>query len=179
MITAPFLREIDDAATSDCFEKRLGQIYLRGRRGPPGMMISRRPNSRASHENAPGPSITSAIDNAANTKDVDVLSTWFIAWFCSAEIPLIRLTSATIAPPIGVRNPAMSATPLKISIKPKLRSICVRLNAATAGMPCMSALTPTQIRMRIRPAPGHPSGKIEKNFCRVSLRVSGYVIARG
>lgn len=40
---------------------------------------------------------------------------------------------------------------------------------ASAKSACRIALRPTVSRSRSRPIPGHPSGKLEKSFCRLRL----------
>ena len=85
------------------------------------------------------------------------------------ETLFARLPSEAQAPAIGVRKPIISAVPMRISSDPIAQpDMCAR-DPMRVLAPLSIALTATVRRIRTRPTPGHPSGKVEKSFCSRSL----------
>ena len=81
------------------------------------MMISRRPNRRASSDRAPGPRKTMAMA-ITTTKTVGrFASNKFGVAAGNDEIDRITVANPTITPATGVRKPINSALPLAIASK--------------------------------------------------------------
>lgn len=135
-----------------------------GGRGVRGITISRRPNSRASSESAPGPIKTMAA--AAATANAALR-------FASKELRDRELKNGRtplhrpmIAAASGVRNPIKTNRPLPIASTPAAHAIAVRsLLADRNTAPCTIANTPNVVRNRRSPTPGHPPGNVEKSLC--------------
>jgi hypothetical protein len=74
--------------------------------------------------------------------------------------------SVAEAPAMGVRKPIKSARPTTIANNAMIQVVnAAPLDVARAKEPWTIALKATASRRRIRPTPGQPSGKVEKNFC--------------
>jgi hypothetical protein len=70
--------------------RNLSWNHRRGERGPSGIIISRRPKSRASSEKEPGPSKTRAADIAARLKAANALTWLFAPVIKNDETPVLR-----------------------------------------------------------------------------------------
>jgi hypothetical protein len=81
-------------------------------------MISRRPKTRASTENAPGPSITMANSIVAPKTTAKLESNNVVALSGSNESQIPRAPNPTIPPATGVKNPINNRTPPRIRVKP-------------------------------------------------------------
>jgi hypothetical protein len=82
------------------------------------MMISRRPNIRASTETAPGPSTTMA-SNMVTARTTGVRESNSVGEQAgSSEKPIAMAPVATTAPTIGVRKPITIRTPAASAAKP-------------------------------------------------------------
>lgn len=124
-----------------------------------GRRISRRPNMRASSENAPGPRRETAT---ANT----IVSTGVCSNPENARALIPIVTTIAIS---GVIKPTSRQIAL---IKLKTTTIqpnALTLVAARYARVCASNVKLTSPRKRRRPTPGEPLGKAENSFCRTTL----------
>ena len=124
-----------------------------------GRRISRRPNMRASSENAPGPRRDTATANPIVSIDV-----WSNPDKARTAAPTV--TKIAIS---GVINPTSKQAAL---IKLKTTTIqpsAPTLVAAKCAAVCASNVELTSPRKRRRPTPGPPLGKAENSFCRTTL----------
>jgi hypothetical protein len=94
------------------------ESYDSGGRDEGGITISRRPNKRPSRENAPGPSKEIATAVMIIQRATSLASCMPQKGAGSHEMAIPRKHSPTKSPASGVRNPAVSATPLAIKAKP-------------------------------------------------------------
>ena len=92
-------------------------------------MISRRPKTRASTENAPGPSITTANRIVAPKTTATLGSNSVLALSGSSESQIPRAPNATIPPAMGVKNPINNRTLPTIRVKPAVNCADVVLVA--------------------------------------------------
>src|SRR5580658_9028800 len=83
------------------------------------MMISRRPNRRASKENAPGPRKTRAIKIAVMSTDVILLRQASEGIEESKERTAVELPIAATALTIGVRKPMSRQEPATNQVAPR------------------------------------------------------------
>ena len=92
-----------------------------------GIMISRRPNTRASTENAPGPRkmMASSIIAPKTTGSIELNK--FGVQVGSSENPIPIPPMPTVAPAIGVRRPSKSSTPAARAIEPSNPVTCAGL----------------------------------------------------
>ena len=135
-----------------------------------GMIISRRPNRRASTENAPGPNRTTAA-LMAMAKTADSFASKRLGAVTgnrenvTATVP--RLINAATN---GVRSPTVSNPPLTIASK-HVAHVPSEGSARPARLspPCTTIVTPTAARSNSRPAPGQPPGNAENNRCSPRL----------
>ena len=124
-------------------------------------MISRRPKSLASSENAPGPSKMIAIE-----KIMKRAATKFGSVDCKEKKIEIALPKKTRKAESGVKNPSNSAVPTTIFPNPKT---CVQINAFPRSNrqnpPCIITVMLSVARSNSKPKPAAPSGNLEKNLC--------------
>ena len=92
------------------------------------MIISRRPNSRASSDSAPGPRRTIAAAMVTIKIVVSLVSNKLAAGARNHDKVELRMPSATTTPAMGVRKPTARATPLASSSNPGIQ-------ARSAGLP--------------------------------------------
>jgi len=96
------------------------------------MMISRRPNSRASNENAPGPRNTIAAVMMPAKIAVSLASNRFGVGAAKNENPIPKAPKPTTTPATGVRNPMSNAPPANSPSRPPShrpgteRALCAR-----------------------------------------------------
>jgi len=89
-----------------------------------GMIISRRPNKRASTENAPGPSKIMATSIIAPKAIGSIELNKFGVQTGSSENPIPIAPMPTMAPAIGVSRPINSNTPAPNAIDPSNQVTC-------------------------------------------------------
>jgi hypothetical protein len=131
-------------------------------------MISRRPKRRASSENAPGPSSTSATQMNARFR-------WPMELARSGNRMRFMITFATAANPqqIGVRNPIRIEPPIKTARPPRHQEEAVSWSGEDKiKMPSAAAFSATTNLRRRRPPPGKPFGNAENSLC------SGHLLLR-
>jgi hypothetical protein len=134
------------------------------------MIISRRPDKRASIEKAPGPSKMRAADMTDKSRVVNALLCLIGSRDASNETPTVKKLSVATIPAIRVRKPNSSMTPARIEIDPR-----TPLHKPPPGverrreMPWTIALELMANRRRRSPTPGQPSGKVENIFCSICL----------
>src|SRR5580704_19769283 len=111
------------------------------------------PNSRASMDQAPGPSIASAAAIVANRS-------WVQKWPASENADHNAITESML-PAIGVHNPAQSNSPAapSIRIRNKLES------EANPPITWRKAAIAAIDRRHNRPTPGQPQAKLEYSRC--------------
>lgn len=114
------------------------------------MKTSRRPNKRASIENAPGPSRAIAPLNP---------TTWTTSLFENARL---RLTNPIATATIGVINP------INKRIAPANTGTFTNQPPA-AAVTCVTNINATNARNSSNPNPGQPAGKAGNSFCRLDL----------
>src|SRR5258707_15538273 len=115
--------------------------------GVRGMMISRRPNRRASTDHAPGPKQTTAAATTAAKIVGNVPSNGFGAGGGNQERTAPIAPSPTTAPPRGVRNPRIREAPPDISSRPMRLVRRVRFpGSAKYDPPSMTAVAPVAAR---------------------------------
>ena len=85
------------------------------------------------------------------------------------ETPFARLPRDAHPAAIGVRKPIISAVPTRISSDPIAKADRCVCDPISVLAPRTIALSAAVARMRTRPTPGHPSGKVEKSFCSQCL----------
>jgi hypothetical protein len=134
------------------------------------MKISRRPNSRASSENAPGPRKAIAVVIAMTSMIAALLSKRFAggAGIHERAYPIVPSTTMTLVAGVSIPtrrqippdNPSTTATNV-IHV-----SLCQSLRYAE---PCINKVEPATTLKSSRPTPGNPAGKVENNLCRASL----------
>jgi len=127
------------------------------------MMISRRPNRRASIENLPGPKSAMASS---------IVAARMIGSFASNKVGVVAGRSEnpmTIEPraarilATGVRNPTNNNTPVSRAAKPINQVPGVDDGAPKYNPPWTNSAIPITARSSSRPIPGHPPGKAKKN----------------
>jgi hypothetical protein len=131
-----------------------------------GMMISRRPKRRASSENAPGPSRTSATQMIARSRWVMELAR-AEPWL-DGNRTRFMITFPTAANPqqIGVRNPNRIEPPIATARLPRHQEEAVsRSGEDKIKIPSAAALSATRNLRRRSPPPGNPFGKVENSLC--------------
>lgn len=113
------------------------------------------PNSRASTDQAPGPSMASAAAIVANR-------------ICAHTSPCLEnadhnATTENTLPAIGVHNPTQSNNPAMPSIR-----IRATLRSEASPPPTKwNAATVVMSRRHRRPAPGQPRAKLEYSRCKL------------
>lgn len=133
------------------------------------MTISRRPNRRASIENAPGPRRTRAIaiEIARKQAILDEKRLRRSPW---REEKWTAITAA--APAMAARPtewPSWRATPAAIDISAiRISGLVVPCHSARSAAASTRSGTPSAIRKTSRPIPGHPGAKVEKDRCSQS-----------
>lgn len=148
----------------------LPRSCYRGAARSSGMKISRRPNSQASIECAPGPSIARAIASApTNAADCQSMPTPAMADGPAAAMARVDRHTPAAAP--GVRSPATSAMALRTASHPSAQSPLTGSACARNDPPCRIAAPPATARSSNKPAPGHRPGKVEKSRCSPVLLV--------
>jgi hypothetical protein len=133
------------------------------------MTISRRPNKRASNENAPGPSSASAIQMIAAVELARVG-----AWLDGNRVKLM-ITFPTAASPqqIGVRNPIRIEPPITNARPARHQQRAVSVPGEVKMiMPSAVTFRATTSLRRSRPPPGNPFGNAENSLC------SGHLLFR-
>jgi hypothetical protein len=85
-------------------------------------------------------------------------------------MPVTAKPIVAAKPATGVRKPirTMSPTTTASSAVPQTRN-ALSLIAVRPNNPWPIALKATASRSRMRPIPGHPSGKLENSFCSLCL----------
>jgi hypothetical protein len=128
-------------------------------------MISRRPNRRASTENAPGPSSTIAISIVAARMIGSFASNNVSVQGGRRESPIPIKPSPARVPATGVRKPTSSIAPAAKAPKPTHHAPEVELGSYTYNPPCTSNDTPSTARNSSRPIPGDPPGNAGNSRC--------------
>lgn len=127
------------------------------------MIISLRPNSRASSDRAPGPRQIREIAITADKAAVMWASNELTLEPGNHAKTLLTAASAAKTATNRVNSPISSRTPASIpkhTIDTGNRPLdsCLSLKYVT---PCVMRTAPMAARNSIRPAPGHPSGNVE------------------
>lgn len=141
-------------------------VRSRYRCGGRGMMISRRPNRRASTDRAPGPRKTTATATSATKPWNSVPSRRLLAGVGITPRTRPRAPHAARAPASGVSRPSSRRMPAAIATRPRGTEA---LPVWTKLRPSRMATVPRATRSRSRPMPGHPVANVEKSLCRMGL----------
>lgn len=132
-----------------------------------GMLISRRPNKRASTEKAPGPSSAMAIHitNASIRAILELRKAQ-----CggrSHEIKIVRLFKASNVLAAGVKKPTSKAAPALIKSSETVQASTFKVPPSERYMPPPTiAVRPIIDRIKRSPTPGEPPGNVENRRCR-------------
>jgi hypothetical protein len=122
------------------------------------MMISRRPNTRASTENAPGPTpiiVTSIVKPNMS----EILESKRLGMHAgNSESPTPTAPAATTAQTIGVRKPIKSIHPTAKAARPMSKTAGVRLGSPMYTSPSTSTVRPSTARNSSKATPGQPPG---------------------
>jgi hypothetical protein len=95
------------------------------------MMISRRPNTRASAENAPGPT-AKIVTSIVKPNISEILESKRLGVHAgNSENPTPAAPAATTAQTIGVRKPIKSIPPTAKAVRPMSKAADVRLGSPT------------------------------------------------
>ena len=141
-----------------------------GGRDEGGITISRRPNSRPSRENAPGPSNAIATAVTIIPKAASLASCKPHEGGGNHEKAIPRKHSPTKSPTYGVRNPIARAAPAVVKVKPITHlSKEVSDEPERYRIPTAAAAKPTARRKTNKPIPGLPPGNVEYSLCSAYL----------
>ena len=134
------------------------------------MIISRRPKSRESIENAPGPSRLRAAAITARRVATALICGRFKESMGTRERATTALHIVARIPPTGIRKPSRSETPLTKAIRAtaQLEDVKVPVPNRNDEVSVMRTI-PAAARNSRRPTPGQPLGKVEKSLCRCVL----------
>ena len=129
-------------------------------------MISRRPKRRASSENAPGPTSTSATQMIARFRCAMGLAR-LEAWLDGNRTRfMIKFPMAASPQQIGVRNPIRIEPPITTARPPRHQPEAVSCSGEDKiKAPSAVAFSATTNLSSRRPAPGNPFGKAENSLC--------------
>jgi hypothetical protein len=154
--------------TADSSLSDAARGYGLGGRCVSGMMISRRPKSRASSENAPGPRKTRATTIAATSRDAILPPNPSGAIKGSQDRNIDVLPKAAKALAIGVIKPMRIQDPVTNKITPTSHISNFGVPWPTIrSSPWASRLKPAPSLRRSRPMPGEPLGKVGNSLRRV------------
>src|SRR5258705_1511727 len=134
------------------------------------MKISRRPNSRASSENAPGPRKAIAVVIAMTSMIATLLSKRFAvgAGIHERAYPIVPSTTMTLV--AGVSIPKRKQIPPENASTTATNVINVSLcQSLRYAEPCINMVEPATTLKSSRPTPGNPAVKGENNLCKASL----------
>ena len=155
-----------------CFQLESREIQDLGVCDAGGIKISRRPNSRASNENTPGPSKAIAMDITISSKDAAFPTNGRFAAIGSQENAFARVTIVIRTLATGVRNPIKRSAPHTASAMQATRPP-VRLPSFERQIkPCAEAMAPTTTRINSSAVPGLPPGNVENSLCSDVLPIN-------
>lgn len=148
----------------------MGHDFGRGDAG--GIIISRRPNSRPSKENAPGPSKVITVAVIIIPRAISLTSCNPHEGVGNQERAMPKKDNPTKNPPHGVRNPTARAAPLVVKSKPSNHLAQMGpFELDKYSTPTAIAATPTAARSSNSPIPGRPPGNVENSLCSAFLLV--------
>jgi hypothetical protein len=157
----------DDEPQVEPTGNRRCHLWFSGRENC-GITISRRPNSRESIENAPGPrrpkeAAMTATRTAAIRPSEEPKESMGTTKKAAAAQHIVPST-----PPTGVKNPSKRDKPLATAINAKVTvdSIAVS-DPARVEKPASTSTIALVARNNRRPIPGDPPGNVENSRCSV------------
>jgi predicted small secreted protein len=144
-----------------------------GRGDEGGITISRRPNSRPSTENAPGPSKAITVAVMIIPKAISLTSCNPHEGVGNQARAIPKKHNPTKNPPQGVRNPMDRAVPLMVKSKPSNHLAQIGpFEPDKYCKPTAIAAAPKAVRSSNSPNPGRPPGNVENSLCSSFLLVA-------